>query len=160
MKNPQRDLPLAVLLVVIGQTLVYVLFAVAYVASLNWSVFGVKPGDWADLTMITSAYNPVMFIAGKYGLTYLLVIATIVGILGPFVVGYIYLGAGSRVLFSMYRSKYVGARVGEIHERYAIPYWALIIFGLAGLVLALLSPIPTVYTIIEEAVVAGYLASQ
>ncbi len=101
-----------------------------------------------------------MFIAGKYGLTYLLVIATIVGILGPFVVGYIYLGAGSRVLFSMYRSKYVGARVGEIHERYAIPYWALIIFGLAGLVLALLSPIPTVYTIIEEAVVAGYLASQ
>ena len=157
MRNPQRDLPLAVLLVVIGQTLIYILFAVAYVASINWSVFGVKPGDWADLTMITSAYNPVIFMAGKYGITYLLAVATIVGILGPFVVGYIYLGAGSRVLFSMYRSKYVGAKVGEIHEKYAIPYWALIIFGLAGLVLALLSPIPTVYTIIEEAVVAGYL---
>ncbi|MFP3492575.1 MAG: APC family permease [Vulcanisaeta sp.] len=157
MKNPQRDAPLAILLVVVGQTLVYVLFAATYVLSLKWSAFGVKPGDWADLTAITSSANPVMYIAGTYGLGYLLTVATIVGILGPFVVGYIYLGGGSRVFFSMYRSKYVSQRVGEIHEKYAIPYWALIIFGLAGLVLALLSPIPTVYTIIEEAVVAGYL---
>ncbi|WP_252900433.1 hypothetical protein [Vulcanisaeta sp. JCM 14467] len=98
--------------------------------------------------------------AGKYGINYLLAIATVVGTLGPFVVGYIYLGAGSRVLFSMYRSKYVGAKVGEVHERYAVPYWALIIFGLAGLVLALLSPIPSVYYMMDDAVVAGYLALQ
>ncbi|WP_342765451.1 APC family permease [Vulcanisaeta sp. JCM 14467] len=55
MRNPQRDLPLAVLFVVIGQTLIYVLFAVAYVVSVNWSVFGVKPGDWTDLKPIASA---------------------------------------------------------------------------------------------------------
>ncbi len=157
MKNPQRDIPIAILLVVIGQTLIYVLFAATYVLSIKWSAFNVKPGDWADLTSITSSYNPVMYIAGTYGINWLLAIATIVGIIGPFVVGYIYLGGGTRVFFSMYRSKYVSQRVGEIHEKYAIPYWALIIFGIVGLVLALLSPIPTVYTIIEEAVVAGYL---
>ena len=122
MKNPQRDAPLAILLVVVGQTLVYVLFAATYVLSLKWSAFGVKPGDWADLTAITSATNPVMYIAGTYGIKYLLTVAIIVGLLGPFVTGYIYLGGGSRVFFSMYRSKYVSQRVGEIHEKYAIPY--------------------------------------
>jgi amino acid transporter len=157
MKNPQRDAPLAILLVVVGQTLIYILFAATYVLGIRWSTFGVTPGNWTGLKPITAAANPVIYLASSYHISYLVLVATIVGIVGPFVVGYIYLGGGTRVLFSMFRSGYVSQKVGEIHEKYAIPYWALIIFGLVGLALALASPVPTVYMIIEDAVVGGYL---
>lgn len=46
----------------------------------------------------------------------------------------------------------------QLHEKYAIPYWGLIIFAVVGaLITFLLAPVPSIYGLISDSVVAGYL---
>lgn len=46
----------------------------------------------------------------------------------------------------------------ELHEKYAIPYWALIVFAVVGSVIAFLfAPVPSIYGLISDATVAGYI---
>ncbi|GAB6946939.1 APC family permease [Vulcanisaeta sp. JCM 16161] len=157
MRNPYRDIPLSIILVVIGQLLVYILFSIAFVGAINWAKLNVTPGDWKSLAFIRKT-NPFLYLSGTYGITWVFLVTLIVAILGPFIVGYIYLGGGTRILFAMGRSRYVPDLMRFIHEKYAIPYWALITFGIVGILLALLTaPIPSVYGLIDDAVVAGYL---
>lgn len=88
----------------------------------------------------------------------LLILALIVALIGPFVTGYIYLGAGTRVLFAMGRTGIVTKLMKQLHSTYSIPVWALLVFGIVGAVITFLtSPIPTIYSLISDAVVAGYL---
>ncbi|ADY02470.1 amino acid permease-associated region [Vulcanisaeta moutnovskia 768-28] len=157
MRNPHRDMPLSIILVVVGQLLVYILFSITFVGAINWSKLNVTPGDWKSLAFIRKT-NPFLYLSGTYGVTWVFIITLIIAILGPFVVGYIYLGGGTRILFAMGRSRYVPDLMKFIHEKYAIPYWALITFGIIGILLALLTaPIPSIYGLIDDAVVAGYL---
>ena len=45
-----------------------------------------------------------------------------------------------------------------IHKKYSVPYWALLITALIGAILAFISaPVPSIYGLIEDAVVAGYI---
>jgi len=157
MRNPHRDLPLGIILVVVLQLLVYILFSVAFVGAINWSMLNVTPGQWPSLSFIRKT-NPFLYLSSLYGVSLVFIVTTIVAIIGPFVVGYIYLGGGTRILFAMGRSGYVPNLMKFIHEKYAIPYWALITFGIIGILLALLTaPIPSIYGLIDDAVVAGYL---
>nr|WP_238375075.1 APC family permease [Vulcanisaeta thermophila] len=157
MRNPHRTIPLSIVLVVLGQLLVYILFSIAFVGAINWSKLDVTSGDWAGLAFIRKT-NPFLYLSGTYGIPIVFVVTLIVALLGPFVVGYIYLGGGTRILFAMGRSRYVPDLMRYVHERYAIPYWALITFGMVGILLALLTaPFPSIYGLIDDAVVAGYL---
>lgn len=159
MRNPRKDLPLAIILVVVAQVLIYILFSTAFVGAINWSKLNVTPGDWRSLVFISKT-NPFLYLSGTYGgVAWVFIITLIVAILGPFIVGYIYLGGGTRILFAMGRSRYVPDLMRFIHEKYAIPYWSLITFGIIGILLAILTapPIPSVYGLIDDAVVAGYM---
>ncbi|WP_052883070.1 APC family permease [Thermoproteus tenax] len=81
------------------------------------------------------------------------------GVIGPFVTGYIYLGAGTRVLFAMGRSGYVPSSMKALHEKYSIPYWSLVVFAIMGSIVTYISsPLPTIYGLITDSVVAGYIA--
>jgi len=151
-----RKLPLAIVLVVIGQLLIYLLLDFVFVTGINWSKLGMSAGDWASVANIPG--NPFITIAHDYNAQLLFILTVIVGIIGPFVVGYIYLGGGTRVLFAQGRTQIMPNIVKYIHERYSIPYWALLITALVGAVLAFIAaPVPSIYGLIEDAVVAGYL---
>jgi amino acid transporter len=72
--------------------------------------------------MLASAYHlPIMYALPMIYLTVTL-----------FMVGFVYMGAGTRVMLAAARSRLISQRMGEIHPRYYIPYWALIAFGLIG----------------------------
>ena len=72
--------------------------------------------------------------------------------------GYIYLGGGSRILFAQGRTRIMPDLMKYVHKKYSVPYWALLILALIGGILAFVSaPIPSIYGLIEDAVVAGYL---
>jgi len=139
-----------------GQTALYILFSIGFVVSLNWSALKLHPGSWTSVSSIPG--NPFLSIASASHVGWLIPLTIVMAIIGPFVTGYIYLGAGSRVLLAISRSGFVSARLKQISENYAIPAWALGLLALIGAVLALVSaPLPTIYTLINDAVVAGYL---
>ncbi|MEM3320181.1 MAG: APC family permease [Metallosphaera sp.] len=151
----KRKLSSAIILTVIGQTLIYVLFAVAFIGGINWSVHSLTPGNW---TGITTALPGNPFVDLAKGNSALLILAIVVAIVGPFVTGYIYLGAGSRILFAMGRTGIISKLMKQLHSTYSIPAWALLAFGIVGAIITFLtSPIPTIYSLISDAVVAGYL---
>jgi amino acid transporter len=151
----RHKLAAAIIVTVIGQTLIYVLFSIAFVGGINWSAVSLSPGNW---TAVTNALPGNPFVDLSQSNRALLILALIVAIIGPFVTGYIYLGAGTRVLFAMGRTGLVSKLMKELHSTYSIPVWALVVFGVVGAILTFLTaPIPTIYSLISDAVVAGYL---
>ncbi|AWR98060.1 amino acid permease [Acidianus sulfidivorans JP7] len=145
----------SIIYTVIGQTAIYVLFAVAFVGALDWNKIGISLGNWGSLSSLPG--NPFIDIAGSEKLSSLLILTVIIGILGPFVTGYIYQGGGVRVLFSMSRSKYMPDKMQGLNK-YSIPLWSLIVFVIAGgIVTYIAAPVPTIYGLISDSVVAGYI---
>lgn len=154
--NSPSILGRAIIWVVVGQTLIYVLLAVGFLTSLNWLALKIHPGTWGALSGI--AGNPFLAIASGAHVGWLIGFTVIIAILGPFVTGYIYQGGGSRILLAMSRTGLVSARMKEIDRHYAIPAWALIVFTVVGAVVAYIAaPLPSIYSLITDAVVAGYL---
>ena len=146
----------AIIWTVIGQTLIYVLFAIAFIASIDWKGLKFTPGNWVSLTNIPG--NPFITIAGTSNAPLsLLILTLIIGLLGPFVTGYIYLGGGMRVLLAMARSQYVSKKMEELNK-YSVPFWALIVYTvISALVVYLSAPVPSIYGLLVDSVVAGYI---
>lgn len=151
-----KKLPLAIIIVVIGQLLIYLLFDFVFVSGIDWSKLGLTPGKWASVSTI--AGNPFITMSHSYNAPFLFILTLIVGIIGPFVVGYVYLGGGSRVIYAMSRTQIMPQITKFLHKKFIIPYWAIIVMAAVGAFLAFLAaPLPNIYTLIEDAVVAGYL---
>jgi len=149
----RHKLASSIVWVVLGQTLIYVLFAVVFVGGINWSSLGLSAGNWASLSL---PGNPFVDLAKGNGA--LLALALIVATIGPFVTGYIYLGAGTRVLFAMGRSAIVSKLMKQLNSTYSIPVWSLVAFAVVGAIITFLtSPVPTIYGLISDAVSAGYI---
>lgn len=139
-----------------GQTAIYLLFAIGFVVSLNWSAIKIPAGAWKSVSTLPG--NPFLTIAGDSHLGWVIPVTIIVAVIGPFLTGYIYLGAGSRVLLAIARSGFVSEKLRQISDDYAIPMWALGVLAVIGAILAFVSaPFPTIYSLIGYAVVGGYL---
>ncbi len=151
-----KKLPLAIILVVVFQMIIYLLLDFAFLMGINWTKLGMIPGHWASVGLIH--INPFIYLAHNYNFMFLFIIALTVGIIGPFVVGYVNIGAGSRVLFAQGRAKIMPKITKELNKKYAIPYWSLIILVIVGAVMAFLAaPVPTIYGLMKDQVVVGYL---
>ncbi len=152
----QKTIGQSILWVVLGQTIIYLLLAIAFLAALNWRQLKIHPGAWKSVVDIPG--NPFLTIASKANLGWLIVITAIIAIIGPFVTGYIYQGGGSRILFAMSRTGIVSRRLKDLNQQFAVPVWSLIVFTAVGAILAYLAaPLPSIYSLISDAVVAGYL---
>ncbi|MBX8634170.1 MAG: APC family permease [Candidatus Thermoplasmatota archaeon] len=152
----RKKLPAAIVIVVIGQLLIYLLYDFVFVTGINWSKLGLVSGNWASVGAISG--NPFIAIADSYNVGWLLILTLIIGIIGPFVVGYIYLGGGSRVLFAMGRSGVASRSMKGLSETYSIPYVSLIALAIVGAVVAFVAaPLPNIYGLITDSVVAGYI---
>lgn len=146
----------AILLSLLGQTLLYILFGAALVAGLNWHDVKITAGHWAGLTSIPG--NPFLFMAGHSNLSWLVAIVVIIAIIGPFVTGYIYQGGASRILFAMGRSKILSKKMTELSKSHGIPVQSLVVTTVVGVLIAFIAaPAPSIYALLGDAVVAGYL---
>ncbi len=154
-KKPEI-IPKAVILTVIFETLIYISVAFAVLLSINWSALGFTPGNFSSVT--TGGVNPFFVFAHSNNLQIIFIIAVIAGLMSPFVTGYIYLGSGTRILFAMGRSGFVGDTFKRLHSKYEIPIWSLVAFAVVGAFVVLVSaPLPSIYHLIDYAVDAGYL---
>lgn len=147
-KRPEI-IPKAVILTVIFETLIYISVAFAVLLSLNWATFG---------TVAAETTNPFFDLTRSNNLEVIFLIAVVAGLMSPFVTGYIYLGSGTRILFAMGRSGFVGDSFKRLHSKYEIPIWSLVAFAVVGAFVVLVSaPLPSIYHLIDYAVDAGYL---
>ncbi len=151
-----RFLGKTIIYTVIGQTIVYILFSIAFVGGIDWAKVGIPAGTWTAVSSITG--NPFMFLAGHYNNAILIGVVFAVAVIGPFVTGYVYVGGGARVMLATARSKIMSSSMGKLSETYAIPYWAIIIFVIVGAIVAFIAaPVPGIYALLTDAVVAGYI---
>ena len=155
MKDP-KTIGTSIVWSVIGQTVINLLFAIGFIAALDWHQLKLAVGQWGNVTKIPG--NPFLTIASAGHIGWLISLTVVIAIIGPFVTGYIYQGGGTRVLFAMSRSGIVSKKLKEVHAQYAIPMWALLVFTVIGAIIAYIAaPLPSIYSLISDAVVAGYL---
>lgn len=152
----KRNLIYGLIFTVIGEAAIYITFSVLFILSTDWKALGLPEGDWASLLNI--ARNPYYVLASAYHLPIMYALPMIYLTVALFMVGFVYMGAGTRVMLAVARSKFVSQRMGEIHPKYSVPYWALIVFGLVGALISFLfAPVPGLYAIVSYTTVAGYI---
>jgi amino acid transporter len=156
--NMKEKIPRAIGLVIIFETLIYISVAFAVLMGTHWSLLGIIPGHFDQLTPAFHGDNPFFILGKQSGVMYVFIAAVITGVLAPFVTGYIYLGSGTRVLFSMGRSGYISKSLKSIDEKHSIPLVSLIVFAAVGTFLVFVTaPDPSIYTFIDDATAAGYI---
>jgi amino acid transporter len=154
----EHKIPRAIALVMLFETLIYISVAFAVLMGTHWSLLGVTPGDFSALVPSFHGDNPFYIMGRQSGVMYIFIAAVITGVFTPFVTGYIYMGSGTRALFAMGRSGFVGNAMKQIDAKHDIPLFALIVFAVVGaLVVFVAAPDPSIYSFIDDATAAGYI---
>jgi amino acid transporter len=136
-KNPQRNLPRAIILAVLIGTAIYVLLQVVYIGALTpsmlsqgWAATGNNPG-------LTS--GPFAFVAGAVTLGWLATLLRIDAVVSPFGTGLIYQTSTSRVGYGLARNRYFPQAFSWVDRR-GIPWFSLLFAFGAGLLFLLPFP--------------------
>ena len=135
-RNPQKDIPRAVIGSILIGALVYILLQVVFIAALPGSSFA---HGWANLSFAGDA-GPFAGLATIVGLSWLGTILYIDAIISPSGTGLIYATAASRVSYGLSRNGYV-PRIFEKTNRQRVPWFGLLVAFVIGCVAFL--PFPT-----------------
>jgi amino acid transporter len=122
-RNPQRNIPFAVLGSMAIGTVVYIALEIAFLGALppNAAAHG-----WAKLSF-TNQYGPFAALATLAGLGWLATILYIDAFLSPAGTGLIYSGSSARISYALARNGYTPRKFGELDRR-GTP-WISVIFG-------------------------------
>lgn len=124
-RNPQRNIPFAVVGAMVVGTIVYIALELAFVGAL-------KPQDaahgWANLSF-TNQFGPYAALASGLGLGWLAVLLYIDAFLSPAGTGLIYSGSSARVAYALGRNGYIPKAFGKLDKR-GVP-WISVLFAFA-----------------------------
>lgn len=128
-RDPQRNVPRAVIGAVIMGTILYVALEIAFIGALN-------PGNlahgWAN-PVGKGDFGPYATIATSLGLAWLAAILYIDAFISPAGTGLIYVGTSARLAYALGHSGYVPKTVSRISNR-GVPYTAIIVSFVVGLI--------------------------
>jgi amino acid transporter len=126
-RNPQRDVPRAVLGSILLGALIYILLQVVFIAALPSSAYA---HGWANLSF-TNDTGPFAGLATILGLGWLAGILYADAIISPSGTGLIYTTASSRVSYGLSRNGYV-PQLFEKTNRRRVPWFGLLIAFVLG----------------------------
>ena len=127
LKNPGRNLPLAVVGSVLIVTVMYAIIMVVLMGVINWRQLGPDFTTTPVLDVAEIAFGTVGIAAVGVGLL------TFAGLLATASSANASILASSRINFAMGRDKLVSAKLNAIHPRFATPYRSIAVTG--GLIL-------------------------
>src|SRR5262245_26573431 len=136
-KNPQRNLPRAIIIAMLLGTAIYVLLQVVFLGALPAHTLG---GGWASLADNKGLINgPLAFIAGASGLAWLATVLRIDAAISPSGTGLIYVTSGSRIGYGLARNRYYPQIFARV-DKNGVPWVSLILAFVFGLVFLLPFP--------------------
>jgi amino acid transporter len=136
-KNPQRNLPWAIIGAILIATAIYILIQVVFIGAL-------RPSDlshgWAGLGTNTGlATGPLAFLSGAVGLGWLATLLRVDAFISPAGTGLIYQTSTSRIGYGLARNRYY-PQVFARTDKNGVPWISLILAFLLGLVFLLPFP--------------------
>jgi amino acid transporter len=100
--NPQRNIPIAIIVGgLIIPLVIYVLLQIGFVSAVDWAAAGVRPGDWAGLQGSDWASAPLLNAVTAAGFAWFATILLTDAALSPAATGWVWLGIGTRTVYSM-----------------------------------------------------------
>jgi amino acid transporter len=134
-RNPQRDLPRAVIGAVVIGTVIYLGLEIAFIGSLNPANL---LGGWAA-PVGTGDFGPYATIATTLGLGWPAVILYIDAFLSPAGTGLVYVGTSARLSYAMGHAGQVPRSVARVSKR-GVPWVSLVISFVVGVICFCPSP--------------------
>lgn len=128
-KNPQKDMPRAVIGAVLIGTLIYILLEVAFIGALDSNNL---LGGWAN-PIGEGDFGPYATIATTLGLGWLAVILYIDAFVSPAGTGLIYVGTSARLSYALGHAGFVPKGVSKISSR-GVPWTSVILAFVVGLI--------------------------
>ncbi len=125
-KNPQRDVPRAIIMAIGIGIVLYVLLQLVFIG-------GVAPGALAGGWAKVSFSAPMAQVATALNLGWLAVLLYADAVISPAGTGNIYIASTARVIYALAQNRYFPKALGRIDERTGIPYaslWVAFILGL------------------------------
>jgi amino acid transporter len=144
-KNPQRNLPLAILTATGIGIAIYFLLQLVFIAAIPHSLIS-GPKGWAGIPSTSPvAVGPFAGLAGLVGLSWLAVLLRLDAFISPFGTGLMYETSSSRVSYGLSRNRYFPP-IFQWTDRNGVPWVSLILAFLAGLVFLL--PFPSWHSLV------------
>lgn len=120
-RNPQRNLPLALIGTTLASTLIYILLQFAFIGGVPTEL--VANGGWDKVNQIFNL--PYYDIALSLGFLWLAVLISIDAVISPGGTGNIYMSTTPRVIYGWARTGTLFKLFGQVDERTGIPRYAL-----------------------------------
>jgi amino acid transporter len=136
-KDPQRNLPRAIITAILLCTVIYILLQVVFIGALKPSMLD---HGWAGLATNQGLVSgPLAFIAGGVGLGWLATVLRIDAVISPSGTGLIYQTSTSRVGYGLARNRYYPQAFAKV-DKNGVPWVSLILAFVLGLVFLLPFP--------------------
>jgi amino acid transporter len=153
-KNPQRNLPLAILTATGIGIVIYFMLQLVFIAAIPHSLIS-GPKGWAGIPSTSPvAVGPFAGLAGLVGLSWLAVLLRLDAFISPFGTGLMYETSSSRVSYGLSRNRYYPP-IFQWTDRNGVPWVSLILAFLAGLVFLL--PFPSWHSLVNLVTSASVL---
>ncbi|BAB60427.1 amino acid transporter [Thermoplasma volcanium GSS1] len=123
-KNPQRTVPIAIMLSVAIASGIYLLVQVAFIGSLKW--FSLTPGDWSGLYNSAYSSGPMLVLASALGLGALASVLLFDGVVSPLGTSNVYQTSTSRVVYRISRMGFLTKKIGTLNSN-SVPFYALLL---------------------------------
>jgi amino acid transporter len=131
-RNPERNLPLGLILAMAGAALLYIAVAITAVSVVPWGELAEAPGPITEVVgRAAPAISPIVFTA-----------ITLFAVANTALVNYV---TASRLIYGMARQGLLPAALGNVHEGRRTPHFAILALFL------ILAPLALIGTITELA---------
>ena len=141
-KDPQRNLPRAIILAVTVGIIIYCLLQLAFIGAMPPSLL---THGFAGITNKDILSGPFAGLAGVVGLAWLAFILRIDAFISPFGTGLIYQTSTSRVGYGLARNRYYPQAFSRV-DRNGVPWVSLLVAFIAGLFFLL--PFPSWHALV------------
>ncbi len=141
-KDPQRNLPRAIILAVTIGIIIYCLLQFAFIGAMPPNLLG---KGFAGITNTDILSGPFAGLAGVVGLAWLAFILRIDAFISPSGTGLIYVTGTSRVSYGLARNRYFPSIFGRVDSR-GVPWFGIIAAFIIGLFFLL--PFPSWHSLV------------
>ena len=142
-KNPQKNLPRAILLATFIGIIIYCMLQVVFIGAMPSSQLA---HGWANISNADILAGPFAGLAGLAGLAWLAVILRIDAFVSPFGTGLMYQTSSSRVGYGLGRNRYFPQFFTRV-DRNGVPWISLLVAFAAGLFFLL--PFPSWHSLVS-----------